>query len=647
MSFQIKRIVLYNTNGLIRSINFQINSVNIVTGASGTGKSSIIPIVEYCLGSRSSNIPLRQEILEKISWFGIHLTNLDDELFVARKNPKCENNSSESIYFEKGRNLEIPPMEKISQTTNLEGLKAILTTFAGIGDYSFIPKEGQTRKPGLGDIRKALIYCFQKQGEVGNQDLLFHRQGEQTLPQSIKDYMPFFMGAVDKNYVSKKEELNRSKTELRRLQTLEAEKNRMKGSAFERAHALIAESITIGLLPPAQEMPQSWSSVRNAIETALNTRPKYDIPDRAEYFNQLEKLFAKRQELNRRYSIISDEIFSLRALKSSNNGFALEASEQKARLQSIGLIPIVKSDSVHVCPFCESEIKNKIPTSNNLIFALDGITTHLDGVRTDLPHIEKLISSAQNNQNEVQRKIKDVNSQIYAIQRIDKEIEEIRDIDTKFALMKGRLGLYLESIQDINDESHENQPLIDLKNKISGLEKILDIEEMQGRLDSILLFISQEMSEMARNLNLEYSNYQIRMDPKKLTVVADTERGEVPMTQMGSGHTWMSLHVITHLAFHRWFAKKNLPVPHFLFLDQPSQAYFPPDVKDVTIKDTDSESVHHLFKFISEKTKDTGFQVIILEHVNIQKPWYQDMVREDWWDGKTKLVPESWITSAN
>ena len=133
MSFQIKRIVLYNTDGQIRSINFQINSVNIITGASGTGKSSIIPIVEYCLGSRSSNISLRQEILDKISWFGIHLINSDDELFVVRKNPKGGNSSSESIYFEKGRNLEIPSMDKISQTTNLEGLKAILTTFTELG----------------------------------------------------------------------------------------------------------------------------------------------------------------------------------------------------------------------------------------------------------------------------------------------------------------------------------------------------------------------------------------------------------------------------------------------------------------------------------------------------------------------------------
>jgi len=351
MSFQIKRIVLYSTKGEIRPINFQINAVNIITGASETGKSSIIPIVEYCLGSRSSNIPLKHEVRDTISWFGIHLINADEEIFVARKNPDPGKNSSEFIYLEKGKNLEIPLKDQISQTTNLDGLKATLTSFAQIADYSFEPKEGQTRKTGLGDIRKSLIYCFQKQGEVGNQELLFHRQGEQTLPQSIKDYMPFFMGAVDKDFVSKKEELNRLKTELIRLQSKEDEKNRIKGSAFVRAHALIAEAISIGLIPQTQEMPRSWASVRIIIEGALNYRPTFEKPKNEDNFIKLDILFAEREELRRQHLKNSDEIRALRTLKSGNDGFTQEASEQRARLQSIGLIPKINDDSVHICPF--------------------------------------------------------------------------------------------------------------------------------------------------------------------------------------------------------------------------------------------------------------------------------------------------------
>ena len=46
---------------------------------------------------------------------------------------------------------------------------------------------------------------------------------------------------------------------------------------------------------------------------------------------------------------------------------------------------------------------------------------------------------------------------------------------------------------------------------------------------------------------------------------------------MGSGANWVGFHLITHLALHRHFVQHGRPVPAFLFLDQPSQVYYPPD----------------------------------------------------------------------
>ncbi|MDU2065925.1 MAG: AAA family ATPase, partial [Sporomusaceae bacterium] len=57
MSFQIKSIALYNKNGEIRKIPFKIGQVNIITGKSNTGKSTIIDIIEYCLGQSDFRIP--------------------------------------------------------------------------------------------------------------------------------------------------------------------------------------------------------------------------------------------------------------------------------------------------------------------------------------------------------------------------------------------------------------------------------------------------------------------------------------------------------------------------------------------------------------------------------------------------------------
>ena len=55
----------------------------------------------------------------------------------------------------------------------------------------------------------------------------------------------------------------------------------------------------------------------------------------------------------------------------------------------------------------------------------------------------------------------------------------------------------------------------------------------------------------------------------------------------------------------------------------------------------DRQSVIRMFKLIVEKTKN--FQVIVTEHADIREDWYQALVRENWWDGKQKLVPVGWI----
>jgi len=222
MSFQISKIVIYGHEGQVRILPFTTSKVNVITGASKTGKSALIHIISYCLGSDESRIP-GGVIVDNVSWFAVLLEREQEKLFVARRNPGPNNKSSEDIYIEKGNNIGVPSYDTIVNNGNLASLKSLLTEFAGITEYSVEPKEGQTRKTGSADISKALIYCFQEQSEVGDQKFLFHRQGEPFLPQSIKDYMPFFLGVVNKEYVSNKDELRRKRGELRSLELVKAE----------------------------------------------------------------------------------------------------------------------------------------------------------------------------------------------------------------------------------------------------------------------------------------------------------------------------------------------------------------------------------------------------------------------------------------
>jgi len=155
------------------------------------------------------------------------------------------------------------------------------------------------------------------------------------------------------------------------------------------------------------------------------------------------------------------------------------------------------------------------------------------------------------------------------------------------------------------------------------------------------------MSDLARFLELEHSKYPLRFNLKKLTIVADTSDGPIPMERMGSGENWVGYHLIGHLALHQWFTQHHRPVPRFLFLDQPSQVYFPPEpVEDRSIdelEDDDRQDLRRMFqmvfKFVLELVP--GFQVIITEHADINENWYQDAIRERW-RGGLKLVPEDW-----
>ena len=643
MSFQILKIVLYSTNGATRVLALRPNAVNIITGASKTGKSALIHIVNYCLGRKTSNIP-EGVILQSVSWFGVHLLRGEDELFVARRNPGPGRASSEAIYIEKGRGIQLPDFNDLTQNINRDGLITLLTEFSGIAEYTFETKPGQTRYTGIAKIGKALIYCFQEQGEIANQRLLFHRQGEQHLPQSIKDYMPFFLGAVDKEHLLHKEELNRLKQQLRKRERQESEKERLKGSSFERAHVLIVEAVSVGLLSSGHEMPQSWAEVKDALEASLNAKAEQDIPA-SQYGQELNRLFEAQKDLRQKHRSAGEEISALRTLKSGGDGFAQEATEQRARLSSIGLLPIIEDANHHTCPFCSSEIENPTPDSNAIHSSLKRISDQLNGVTSDLPHIEKMIAMAEARQADINSKLREVNAQIQAVQNIDQQIEEIRDSNAKRALVQGRLGLYLETIAEVEDEAVGNKDIETLRGRIQSLDELINTDALQDRLSSILSVLSYEMTEMSRSLDLEHSNLPVRLDPKKLTVVVDTENGPLPLERMGSGENWVSLHLITHLVLHRWFAKKDLPIPHFVFFDQPTQAYFPPEVTEETVKNTDKESVERMFKLIAEKVKDAGFQVVITEHADIQGIWYQNMITEKWWDGITKLIPIEWIPS--
>ena len=114
MKFQIERIIIWPKSGNLpcREVKLHLGKVNVITGQSRTGKTAIIPIIDYCLASSSCSIPI-EIIRDNASWYGIIICTQNEKILLARKVPDGIKVSSE---FFVQRGFEIMVAYEIKET---------------------------------------------------------------------------------------------------------------------------------------------------------------------------------------------------------------------------------------------------------------------------------------------------------------------------------------------------------------------------------------------------------------------------------------------------------------------------------------------------------------------------------------------------
>ena len=237
--------------------------------------------------------------------------------------------------------------------------------------------------------------------------------------------------------------------------------------------------------------------------------------------------------------------------------------------------------------------------------------------------MEKAVEELEKRANAVQEKINQNRAEMEAVRSANDQIARTQDAAAKHSHVLGRISLYLESLPELPDTTALEREAKEIRAQCEALEEELSDETIREKLESIVALLGRRMTEWARKLELEHSAHPLRFNLKKLTIVADTPDGPIPMDRMGSGENWVGYHLIGHLALHGWFSEQKRPVPHFLFLDQPSQVYFPPE-KDVdgsidSIQNDDRIALRRMFELVFEVVAKhaPGFQVIITEHADL------------------------------
>ena len=161
--------------------------------------------------------------------------------------------------------------------------------------------------------------------------------------------------------------------------------------------------------------------------------------------------------------------------------------------------------------------------------------------------------------------------------------------------------------------------------------------------------LSRQIGELADRFELEHKGLGIRLDLRQLTLVIEQGAKSVPLAQIGSGENWVGYHLAFFLALHSWFCSMERPVPSFLFIDQPTQAYFPPDsdsegnLGDLS-DDDDRRSVKRMFEIMNQVVTELSskMQIIVTDHADINEDWFRECVVERWRQGRA-VIPQAWI----
>ncbi|MBN9167703.1 MAG: hypothetical protein BGO98_11165 [Myxococcales bacterium 68-20] len=642
MSVQILDIVLYSHDGRQRVLPLKVGQVNVITGASKTGKSALIDVVDYCFGSSECRVP-HGPIRQCVAWFGIRLQLTSGQAFIARRCPPLKGASSEEFFIKTASTVELPSAAELRQTTNTKGALALLTSWVGIRDNLHETPPGQKRPSLSATVRHALALCFQRQDEIIRRQQLFHGADDTFFALALKDTLPYLLGAVDDDHVRKRAELRRLRDQLRAVERRLAEISALRGDGATKADALLAQTRDAGL---SNAVTTSWEDTLTALRAVARAplaSVDVTLPDGLEF----ARLSTERAELLETQRRLRADIDAARSFSKDEKGFSREAKEQKARLATIGIFE--GGTAGHMCPLCAQELPETHgpPAVAALQEALVDVSTRMESVARVEPHIENAIGALEKRLHEVHQALTNNRAQMEAVRAANAVLSDAQADSVRKAHILGRVSLYLESMPDVPDTKELEEQAESLRVQCQKLEEELSDERVQEQIVSITSRLSERMSKWGRVIELEFGESPMRLDLKKLTIVADTIDGAIPMHRIGSGENGVGYHLIAHLALHQWFVQRSRPVPHFIFFDQPSQVYFPPD-KDVDgsmalVSEDDRIAVSRMFRLVFDAVAEVapGFQVILTEHADLSEDWYRGAIAERWRGGR-RLVPEDW-----
>lgn len=650
MHFQILKLILWSKKEHEpRILLFEPGMANVISGASKTGKSAVIPIIDYCLASSKCSIPVGT-IRDACSWFGVIIQTIEGQKLLARREPGEAKQTGDMMLLE-GETLDVPA-ETPAKNSTTDAVKRMLDRLATLSNLDLEP-DGASSFQSRVSFRDLTAFIFQPQYIVANPAVLFFNADTTEHREKLKAIFPYVLGALSSEMLAAKWEIDRLQRTLRRKESeLAATRTSVRTWQIE-AQGWIRQALELGLVAPGIEMPEDWPRILDLLRatsqsTSRSARPSVesieatlsDLEDLREAERQTAaELAERRQRLN-----------EIQRLIESSHTYGAAIQVQRERLDVANWLGV------------------RIEAADDPIVALggggreklDALQQTLAGIEIQLRSQPSLSDAFDKERWRLRAAVEEGTSALSAIRQemllLERRSEEVRAAtyrSDRIERFLGRLEQALTLYENIGENSDLIQEIANLSGIIADLREIYTEAQVKQKIIAALKIIQNHASAIIAKLDAEWPDAPIELSIDDLTIrVIHRDRSDY-LWEIGSGANWLAYHVAITLALQRFFlADIAHPVPALLIYDQPSQVYFPRGFKTEHVSDTgrtrdqDIVAIRSAFEVVgAEVLRAKGrLQVIILDHAG-PDVWGEipGVALADEWRGDQKLVPIHWL----
>lgn len=593
--------------------------VNIIYGEEDSGKSSILELINYLLGSSRLDKYIELEQSVKYAVLELDLKNIryciKRDIFDKHKDIEVYMSS----YVEIGKHFPKKYIPKYNKKTQGEFFSDFLLDALNLSKIKIktSPSKDNSELQRL-SFRDLFQFCYLDQDDVGSKHFL--KNTNYAVYPKVKEVFKYIFNLNDE--------------EISELQQFISHKTITRNNLVENL-SVIENFLTTIEIQSLDEINEFLSNIKSALEVLDKRKQDFDktiTSDSKEYHYLQENL----KTLNYRIQDIAKKqkkcVKTIKEYKKLINDYYDDKLKFEALISSKGLIGKV-DDNILICPLCEHDIKQEKIIEKFSITDTSKMDSEIKLLKKRIKDLNSLIDNEKKEFIKNETLLSQLNQKSETLRKsIDEELKEHISpyLAQRDELIKAQSSYkeqekqILKALKIRNEENKINQQIKQLKKNIEELNnRLKDLTNSQLSLDSTLLKLKTilitylEFIRIENCINIDINTVSF------LPVLRDKNYNEITS---GGIRTILSIGYLLNILEYSLEADTNLP--RFLMIDtvgkylQKTKTKY---LKETIIEDDSKENIsspvkyHNLYEYIinlSIKMEESGkvCQIILVDN---------------------------------